>query len=286
MAYAPSAIKAVYDKCDGYLPSLRQGGIVADKAGYHNSRNRLRSVLRWRFNYSVLAAIDKLGSGDAASGIDLTFDPVDMRKATQRLQDATDRRDPRLWGKIREWFGSLDGKRVVGYSLYRKRKATADKTHLWHVHISGHRKYADDAKVWLGIAEVLCGLPAGAFTSPPPAARPVPTNSPVTPGISVDLAGVQRSFREGRAATLALRQDVEQIQIALAWFTKTKVKKDGIPGRETRGMVAQAQAEISETRILPWPIKGHHPDADGIPGKQLLTKLGFEVVEVPKARRR
>ena len=171
MAYSPAAMQAVYDHVYKVLPSMERSGIYANKSGYHNSRNNHRQS---RPNdYSIQTALDKEGDGDAASAIDMKFNTRDMGIVCRRLMAASTTKDPRLQGKVREWFGSFDGRNLTGYSLYRGRIATSDSSHLWHVHISGWRKYANDKKVWLGVTEVVLGLSAGTLTGTAP--KPAPT---------------------------------------------------------------------------------------------------------------
>lgn len=161
MPYSPQAILAIYDPVDKHLPSMEKSGVLAAKSGYHNSYNANKK--RWPGNYSITEPLDQLGDRDAASGWDAKFNRADMRTATTRLMNASLAGDPRLHC-VREWFGSYDGNVVTGYSIYRKRKATSDASHKWHIHVSGWRKYANDAKAWLGVAEIICGLPAGSLT--------------------------------------------------------------------------------------------------------------------------
>jgi hypothetical protein len=157
--YAPSAIKDAFPIIDRAYKSAKFSGILSGgRYGYHVSRNRLRAMGKTG-DYSIQAAVDKEGDGDAGSGLDVTLSDAEMKIATRRLMDACEKKDPRVQGKLREFFGTLDGKTVTGYSPYRGRRVSADKSHLWHIHLSGHRKYANDRAAWRGIAEVMAGLP-------------------------------------------------------------------------------------------------------------------------------
>lgn len=165
MAYSPAAITAVYTHVHRALPSMERSGVLALKAGYHNSRNNHQ---RNRPNdYSIQRDVDREGDGDAASAIDMKFNTRELGIVCRRLMAASKAKDPRLQGKIREWFGSFDGKNLTGYSLYRDEVRTSDPSHLWHLHISGYRKYANDKQVWLGITEVILGLQVGSLTRAP-----------------------------------------------------------------------------------------------------------------------
>jgi hypothetical protein len=169
MTYSPRAISALYPLLEQHLSSTRRSGIAADKAGYHNSRNRLRGVKKWRSDYSISEKRDQLGDGDAASALDVALDQPQLKLVCQRLMAASLARDPRLTSTVREWFGSYTGRSVIGYSLFRRRPATSDSSHKWHLHLSGWRDKSNDAAAWLGVCEVLLGLPAGQLSGRAPA---------------------------------------------------------------------------------------------------------------------
>ena len=165
MGYSPKAITDLYPLLEKAFSSAERSGVYANKAGYHNDRNTLRRQGK-KDDYSIQLDVDQLGDGDAGSAFDVKLNRAQLRVVTERMMKASKAKDPRLVGKIREWFGSYDGDGVDGYSLYRDRLATSDDSHEWHLHISGYRKYVNDAKVWLGIAEVLLGLKAGVLSKP------------------------------------------------------------------------------------------------------------------------
>jgi hypothetical protein len=276
-AYSPPAITALYPLLEKAFSSAERSGVYANKAGYHNSRNVLRRTSRWRLDYSTLLPVDLLGDGDASSAIDVKLNREHMRIVTTRLMNASKAKDPRLQGKIREWFGSYDGDGVDGYSLFRGRLATSDASHEWHIHISGYRRYANDRKVWLGIAEVMLGLRPGTLSNPA-VAEPVPVK-PTPARVTVDLTAVQAGFRAGGAGEPS--EAVKAVQKALG------VTADGYAGEKTRRAMALFQVRISDDpKPAPWPDKGwdsgdgktdSQGDADGIPGRQSLTALGFTV---------
>src|SRR5690606_23380852 len=126
--YAPKAIKDAYPIIAKAFKSASNGGIVSGGSyGYHVSRNRLKQL-------------DKKGDGDACSALDVLLSDKDMKIATRRLLDAAKRKDPRVYKKLREFGGTLDGKTVTAYNVTEQRYISMDKSHLWHVHLSGHRK--------------------------------------------------------------------------------------------------------------------------------------------------
>jgi hypothetical protein len=158
MAYAPAAIRACYDAVKRAVPGAQLSGIYANKASYHNSR--AANQQRWPGNYSIQRADDKLGDPDAASALDITLGPADMKKLTQRLLDATNRRDQRIM-VLRSWFGTVNGSTVIGRDVRDNRAVTSDASHLWHIHLSGYRRYANDHAAWAGVAAILTNQGAG-----------------------------------------------------------------------------------------------------------------------------
>lgn len=137
------------------------GGILANKTGYHNSRNRL--LRDHPDDYSIQLAIDKQGPGELGSAIDLTFrsaqggDYRNIAKYSKRLYQAGVDKDPRAY-PMREFFGNTDhDTEVEGWSYYRGRAASSDKSHLWHIHISIHRKYINDEAAMRSILEIWNG---------------------------------------------------------------------------------------------------------------------------------
>lgn len=148
-------------------------GIVGDSAhtyGYHRARNRLP-----RSDYSVQLSEDRLGNGEAACGIDMSFSDSKMRLYTGRLRTAADRNDPRI-RFLREFYGTLDSRNVYGRTHNGSRDSTwersnADSTHLWHIHISILRQYSNDQAKMRGLLDVLLGKLL-TNTTPLPATTP------------------------------------------------------------------------------------------------------------------
>lgn len=261
--YSPAAIKALYPLLEKAFPSAKRSGILALKPGYHNARSQLPKT-----DYSRILPVDLLGDKDAASAIDCTMNTKELGIVSRRLMTASKAKDPRLQGKIREWFGSFDGDGVDGYSLLRGRVATSDDSHEWHFHISGYRRHANDRIVWLGIAEVLLGLPAGALTKDEPTA-PLPPTGPLKPNPPkpvIDLSNLLAAIKSGEYSA-----EVRALQGALNdWRGSLDLVEDGLWGPKTRGAVETYQA---------WKYNApkSHPDIDGIPGSETLGHLGFEV---------
>ncbi|ADD44832.1 hypothetical protein Snas_5197 [Stackebrandtia nassauensis DSM 44728] len=153
--YAPEALKWLAREIIKAIPSAELSGIVGDPAhtyGYHRCRNKLPSS-----DYSVQTKPDREGDGDAASALDMKFNAEWMKKITRRLLDsAKDQNDPRL-NYMREFFGTLDGKKVTGWDTYYGKPVTSDDSHLWHIHMSILRKYCTSKDKMANILSVIKG---------------------------------------------------------------------------------------------------------------------------------
>jgi hypothetical protein len=140
-------------------PAGRLGGILARKRGYHNSRDHLPS-----YDYSVAQfAVDREGPDTEAAAIDWTFpdaqagDYRSIAKFSSRLLAAGRAGDPRTIF-IREFFGNTDSDREVeGWDFSKNRASSSDTSHLWHIHISIHRKYVNSVKAMQAILSILSG---------------------------------------------------------------------------------------------------------------------------------
>jgi hypothetical protein len=161
--YAPAAIRAMFDTVKASIPQAILAGIVGDSAhtyGYHRGRNYVSSS-----DYSVQKPPDKKGNGEAASAIDLSWSQANWQyTVSQRLLNA--KNDSRMY-PIREFFGSVDGRNVVGWDYYGGYSVTSDSSHLWHIHISVLREYADNTSALQGVAQVLIGGSGGGGPTPP-----------------------------------------------------------------------------------------------------------------------
>lgn len=156
--YITDAVWEFWENFDQFEPDVVLGGIYANKPGYHNTRWGNSSS-----NYSVVLPPDKLGPGDKASAIDLTFNSAHsgnyaiIDKYSSRLLAAGQRNDIRAYG-MREFFGQADSDSAVeGWDYYYDSNSSSDPSHLWHIHISFHRRYLNDRKALDGILSILKG---------------------------------------------------------------------------------------------------------------------------------
>jgi GH25 family lysozyme M1 (1,4-beta-N-acetylmuramidase)/peptidoglycan hydrolase-like protein with peptidoglycan-binding domain len=140
--------------------SSKLGGIYANKPGYHNKRENLPAS-----DYSVAQfAVDRQGPDDEAAAIDWTFpsaqagDYREISKFSKRLYAARNDADDTRTKYIREFFGQIDSDSTVeGWDYSKNRAASSDKSHLWHIHLSIHRKYVNDPLAMKAILSILKG---------------------------------------------------------------------------------------------------------------------------------
>jgi len=258
--YAPAAIKATWPHVDKAFRSVKFGGILEGSAagsGYHHSREDLLRRGKTKA-YSIQHPLDKKGNARAASAVDYVFDDVDeLALVTRRLLRAAQKEDPRLYKKLREFGGTLDGKKVTAFNVTEQRFITMDKTHLWHAHLSGHRAYADNEEVWLGITEVVLGLPAGALTGKPsgggggekPDPKPQPGYKPEQRAIYVDILhdAVRRKPKNSDSVYWWQR-----ILNAISFPNGKEIKVTGDWSDETTAETKKAQKSVRDTQDG-WP---------------------------------
>ncbi len=152
--YAPAAIKWLFAEWKKAAPSAQLSGIVGDRAhtfGYHRARNALGGG-----DSSVQQADDRAGDGWAASAIDVTMNDSDMRLVTGRFNRAFKARDPRM-AYVAEVGGTLDSNNTYTMYVYSGGTGAWDSSHLWHVHVSIRRRYANDFAAMRAILSIVRG---------------------------------------------------------------------------------------------------------------------------------
>lgn len=164
----PAAIRALWDAIHEALPRAQLSGIVGNPAshfyGYHRSRNwDVQFGSEGAGDYSCVLPQDKLGKGDCASALDVTLPADLMVEVSKRLLAAGKANDQRL-AAMREFFGTVDGQRVIGWDRHNPDNAhddtptSSDPSHLWHVHLSFYRLFADDFAALAPIADVFTSV--------------------------------------------------------------------------------------------------------------------------------
>lgn len=187
MAYAPDAL--LYFSREMVKIGGSSSGIVGDSAhtyGYHRARNELPSS-----DYSVQLQLDREGAAGAASAVDWSMSDSLMRTVTARLRDAALHAEDDRLDVVREFYGTLNSSSVYGLSHNGYGQtwdfASADSTHLWHIHLSFFRKHSNDHA---GIDKVLSVVRGESWTAykariaqgaPPTNPAPAPPPEPSAP---------------------------------------------------------------------------------------------------------
>lgn len=152
------AVYSIFHHARLHFRSARWGGGYVRKPGFHSSVED--NLASWPDNYSIREAINRRPPTNVGRAFDLTLSDADMVTGTRRLADAVKRDDPRLAG-LREFFGTLDGRTVYGRARRGPDEdwyeASADDSHLWHLHGSVFTPFAATWAALSGIASILIG---------------------------------------------------------------------------------------------------------------------------------
>jgi hypothetical protein len=218
--YAPAAITNCFNLIKAGIPDAILAGIIGDQAhgyGYHRGRNYCGSG-----DYSCEIPPDREGDGEAACGLDLSWgSSASQFTVSQRLLNA--KNDSRM-APIRSFFGSTDGVNVCGWDYYGGYACTSDDTHLWHVHISILRKYANDTNALAAVAAVITG-----GGSPGPQPPKPPTGDWFDMATEADL---KRVVNQELRAYFASQEGQDRIMVAARTArmrpeTRTAAVEDG-----------------------------------------------------------
>lgn len=244
--YAPKAIQDMFNRIKQGIPDAIMSGIIGDSAhtyGYHRCRDVLPGD-----DYSVQYPEDKQGDGQAASALDISWgSAASQHRATQNLMNA--KNDSRM-NVIRSAFGSVDSVNVVGYDYKGNYPCTSDDSHLWHVHISVLRQFANDGAALAKVADVVVGTGSSGGGTPPPSGggaklrRPWPSYMPTS-----EYFGLITGPNESHGGYYANEQpDIKAIQqrvIALGYVPgihdQNSSWADGIYEQPTKDAVAAWQ---------------------------------------------
>lgn len=113
--------------------------------GYHRSRRWIHeSAYCTDHSYSVTRTAGDKSGGDSnwACAMDIALGPAELQAMCQRLDKAC--RAGEL-EKITEWYGNLGGDNTVdGWDNIANRPASADSSHLTHLHMSFDRGRANE----------------------------------------------------------------------------------------------------------------------------------------------
>jgi hypothetical protein len=125
--------------------------------GGHRSRRWIReSAYCTNDTYTVTHADDKLGDEDWYCAIDIGgLSQAELIAMCQRL-DAAVRAG--LLEECWEWYGNLGGDdRVDGWNNLENRLASSDSSHLYHLHMTFRRRYANSIDVMRRAFAILIG---------------------------------------------------------------------------------------------------------------------------------
>lgn len=239
-ARAPEAIYGLWSAIKKAVPDAVLSGIVGDAAhsfGYHLARRDLPAS-----DYSVRLGKDKLGASDCASALDVSLGPTLMKALTLRLLRAAQANDPRLHA-LREFAGTLNGSQVTAYDLSSHGYSYGwDPSHLWHVHLSFYRAYADSTKDLLPIADVIAGKAAPTPPAPPHPPAPKAPPWPLPAGHYFGLiTGPPQSHGGYYPSERPFVRAIQQRLQVLGYAPKTTGWADGVYGPPTATAVAHWQ---------------------------------------------
>jgi hypothetical protein len=110
--------------------------------GRHRSRDwDLTSAYCTNRSYATTDARDKAGDGTWYRAVDVGITGTTLHEASRRLDGLV--RSGADGGKVAEWFGTFDGKTVVGW--FEGHASSSDESHLFHLHVGVWTKWANDA---------------------------------------------------------------------------------------------------------------------------------------------
>jgi hypothetical protein len=126
--------------------------------GYHHSRNHLLQYGAGWADKSMQHPWDKMGAADACSALDISLGTTQMKICTKRLIDAMVANDPRARALV-EVAGTVNGTSTIAYDEKDgpHYEWGWDSTHMWHIHNSFWRRYADDAAALMDFARLFAG---------------------------------------------------------------------------------------------------------------------------------
>lgn len=144
--YEPAGLRNLADALEARMPV--QVWISGDNdhlRGYHRSRRWIKeSIYCTDRVYSVSRTAGDISGGDSnwVSAMDIAASPDVLQPMCRRLDEAV--RAGRL-EKVTEWYGNLGGDSTVdGWDNISDRPASADSSHLTHLHMGLDREHAND----------------------------------------------------------------------------------------------------------------------------------------------
>ena len=123
--------------------------------GRHRSRDwDLTSAYCTNRSYATTDARDKAGHGSWYRAIDVGITGQTLYAASRRMDTLV--RSGADGGRVAEWFGTFDGKTVVGW--FEGHAASSDESHLFHLHVGVWTRYADDPALMGLLYQTITGV--------------------------------------------------------------------------------------------------------------------------------
>lgn len=226
-------------------PGTENSGTYARKRGYHSSR--ADNQASWPGDYSIRYPPDQWGPSDTAGAADWTFHDAQggnyssIAAYSSRLLAA--RYDPRCTG-WREFYGQADTDTAVeGWDWYLDQAVTSDSSHLWHIHVSEHRCWAES---WYNKAALLSVLQGETFETF--RARGWPAWSDVVEPVRQGLRGMV-VWQVQRIAGAVTDGDFGPVTATAVrtWQTGHGLDPDGVVGPATWAVMGTGQPVFNET---------------------------------------
>lgn len=138
---APAAIERIWTEVKSVIPGVRLSGIVSLKRGYHGPERWVK--INFPGDYSIVMSLD-MTNENYSSAIDLTLSTANMIKITQGLYNHREELYYNGEPILREFIGTLDGDNVFCFDFHRGVIWGRALSHLWHLHLSIHRVFANN----------------------------------------------------------------------------------------------------------------------------------------------
>lgn len=264
-----AALWRFWTEFKAFEKGAQYGGTFAPKPGYHSYRSRLGSG-----DYSVgEVALDRQGSAEKCSAIDITLSDANMVKYSKRLDAAMKAKDKRLYinGQpiLREYIGTLDNRTVRCYMLTGGKPqgvgadsgpdSGRDKSHLWHIHISFIRKFAELWDAFERVLSILKGETYSAWAKRhnvvvTPKPQPTKPTKPTKPAGLPSYKNGSRELKAGMRGT-----DVKYVQVFIGSARMGK---------------ADGEAGPKFTAGVKWYQRMRGLSSDGIVGKRTWANMG------------
>lgn len=102
--------------------------------------------------YGTTDARDRAGSQSWYRAVDIGITGEELHAACHRLDNAV---RAGLLPEVAEWFGTFDGKTVVGW--FQGHPSSSDSSHLFHLHVGLWTQFANDFHVMQRVFDVVTG---------------------------------------------------------------------------------------------------------------------------------